>query len=107
LLEKNEWGLADNRQVLQPPGQAARPATSTITPSTDSDPQRTRLPRPLEQELGDAALHGFKDRKTMERLVSPDFTQRVSDAPERSLPRSLWGQPTGRYKIELSEGMHM
>jgi hypothetical protein len=42
----------------------------------------------------------------MERLVSPEFTQRVSDAPERSLPRALWGQPSGSYKIESIEGRH-
>jgi hypothetical protein len=38
--------------------------------------------------------------------VSHQFTQRVSDAPERSLPRALWGQPSGRYKIESIEGRH-
>ena len=42
----------------------------------------------------------------MERLVSHQFTQRVSDAPERSLPRALWGQPSARYKIESIEGRH-
>ncbi len=42
----------------------------------------------------------------MERLVSPEFTQRVSDAPERSIPRSLWGQPSSSYKIESIEGRH-
>jgi len=77
-----------------------------MPPPTDSDPQLTDLLRQLEQELGEAALHGFKDTKTMERLVSPEFTQRVSDAPERSLPRSLWGQPSGTYKIESIEGRH-
>src|SRR6266508_3573402 len=75
-------------------------------PLTDSDPQLTDLLRQLEQELDEAALHGFKDTKTMERLVSPEFTQRVSDAPERSIPRSLWGQPSSSYKIESIEGRH-
>jgi hypothetical protein len=42
----------------------------------------------------------------MERLVSAEFTQRVSDAPERSLPRVLWGQPSDAYKIEFIEGRH-
>jgi hypothetical protein len=77
-----------------------------LPPPTDSDPQLTDLLRQLEQELDEAALHGFKDTKTMERLVGPEFTQRVSDAPERSLPRSLWGQPSGAYKIESIEGRH-
>jgi hypothetical protein len=42
----------------------------------------------------------------MERLVSPEFTVRVSDAPERSLPRSLWVQSTGTYKMEALEERH-
>lgn len=69
-------------------------------PPTDTDSELTNLIRQLEQELGEAALHGFKDTKIMDRLVGREFTQRVSDAPERSLPRSLWGQPSGSYKIE-------
>jgi hypothetical protein len=88
--------------VGNPPDRPPRQLPS----ATDSDPKLTDLLRQLEEELNEAALHGFKDAKTMERLVSPEFTQRVSDAPERSLPRSLWGQPSGRYKIELIEGHH-
>jgi hypothetical protein len=88
--------------VGKPPDRPLR----QLPPPTDSDPQLTDLLRQLEQELDEAALHGFKDTKTMERLVSPEFTQRVSDAPERSLPRSLWGQPSGTYKIESIEGRH-
>jgi hypothetical protein len=64
------------------------------------------LLRQLEQELGAAALNGFKDKKTMERLVAPEFTQRVSDTPQRSLPRSAWSQPSGTYKIESLEARH-
>lgn len=42
----------------------------------------------------------------MERLVA-SLTLRVSDAPERSLPRNRWGQSTGAYKIEsLDERFH-
>ena len=77
-----------------------------LPPASDSDPQLTDLLRKLEQKLNEAALHRFKDTKTMERIVSPEFTQRVSDAPERSLPRSLWGQPTDRYKIGSIDGRH-
>ena len=88
--------------VGKPPDRPLR----QLPPPTDSDPQLTDLLRQREQELDDAALHGFKDTKTMERLVSPEFTQRVSDAPERSLPRALWGQPSGTYKIESIEGRH-
>ena len=28
----------------------------------------------------------------------------MSDAPERSLPRALWGQPADTYRIESIEG---
>jgi uncharacterized protein DUF4440 len=88
--------------VGNPPDRPPR----QLPTATDSDPKLTDLLRQLEQELNEAALHGFKDAKTTERLVSPEFTQRVSDAPERSLPRSLWGQPTDRYKIESINGRH-
>lgn len=88
--------------VGMPPDRAIR----QLPPPGDSDPQLTDSLRQLEQELGEAALHGYKDTKTMERLVSHEFTVRVSDAPERSLPRSLWGQPTGAYKMESIEERH-
>lgn len=78
-----------------------------VPPSpTDTDPELTDLLRQLEQEIGEAALHGFENTKVMERLVGPEFTQRVSDAPQRSLPRSLWGQRSGTYKIESIEQHH-
>jgi hypothetical protein len=89
--------------VDKPP---ARPPLQ-LPPPTDSDPQLTELLRQHEQELGEAALHGFKDTKIMERLVSPEFTARVSDAPERSIPRRLWGQSSSTYKIDsLEERYH-
>ena len=56
----------------------------------------------LDEQLGQAALGG-SDTATMERVVASEFTQRVSDAPQRSLPRAMWGQPSGRYKIESLE----
>jgi hypothetical protein len=89
-----------------PVGKRPDRSTRQLPPASDSNPQFTDLLRKLEQELDEAALHGYKDTRTMERLVSPEFTQRVSDAPERSLPRSLWGQPSGTYKIETIEGRH-
>jgi hypothetical protein len=36
-------------------------------------------------------------------VVAPEFTIRVSDAPQRSVPRALWGQPSSTYKIESLE----
>lgn len=82
-----------------------RPARQ-LPPPGDIDPQFTEVLRQLEQELGEAALHGFKDAKAMERLVSPEFTVLVSDAPDRSVPRGLWGQPSSTYKIESLEERH-
>jgi hypothetical protein len=39
----------------------------------------------------------------MDRVVRSEFMQRVSDAPQRSLPRAMWGQPSESYKIESLE----
>ena len=33
-------------------------------------------------------------------MVGAEFTQRGSDALQRSLPRAMWGQPSATYKIE-------
>lgn len=83
-------------RVGKPPERENR----TPPPPTDVDPQLTDTLAQLERRLGDRALHGFKDTQEMERLVGHEFTVRVSDAPERSIPRNLWGQPTSDYKIE-------
>jgi Domain of unknown function (DUF4440) len=88
--------------VGNPPDRPPR----QLPPPTDTDPQITEQLRQLELELGEAALHGFKDTKLVERLVSPEFTLRVSDAAERSVPRSLWGQPSSSYKIGFLEERH-
>jgi len=61
----------------------------------------------LERRLANAALGGFRDTLEMARLVGAEFTVRVADAPERSLPRALWGQPDNAYKVEsLDERLH-
>jgi hypothetical protein len=88
--------------VGKPP---ARPQRQPPAPG-DIDSQLTDSLRQLEQELGEAAMHGFQDTEAMARLISPEFTQRVSDAPERSLPRSLWGKAGSDYKIESFEERH-
>lgn len=82
-------------------------ATRQLPAPTDIDPQLTETLRQLEQRLGAVALHGFKDTQEMERLVGPELTLRTSDAPERSVPRALWGQPSSTYKMEsLDERYH-
>jgi hypothetical protein len=99
-----DWRIV--ARYCSPVGKPPDRRLQQLPPPADTDPQLTDVLRLLEQELDDAALHGFTDTKTMERLVSHQFTQRVSDAPERSLPRAFWGQPSGRYKIESIEGRH-
>jgi len=90
-------------RVGKPPERENR----TPPPPTDIDPQLTDTLGKLERRLGDLALHGFKDTQGMARVVGSDFTVRVSDAPERSVPRTLWGQPNSAYKIEsLDERFH-
>ena len=81
--------------IGKPPDRARR----QLPPSTDTDPQITNVLSRLEQELGEVAVHGFENTKSIERLVATEFTQRGSDAPERSLPRSAWRQPPSDYKI--------
>jgi hypothetical protein len=73
-------------------------APRQLPPPTDIDPELTEELLRVEQNLVNAILH--KDTATMERVVASEFTQRVSDAPQRSLPRAMWGQPSGTYKIE-------
>jgi len=78
-----------------------------LPPPSDIDIQLTEQLRRLEQEVVEATLHGFKDTKNLERLVPPEFTIRMSDAPQRSVPRSVWGQPATPYRIQsLEERYH-
>jgi hypothetical protein len=86
-----------------PVGKAPDRANRPLPPPSDVDPELTNGLRRLEHELGEAALHGFTDTKAMERLVGPEFTLRMSDAPEISVPRALWGQPSSTYKVESFE----
>jgi len=71
-----------------------------LPPVADVDTALTDTLARLERRLANAALGGFRDTLEMARLVGAEFTLRVADAPERSLPRALWGQPNNAYKIE-------
>jgi len=86
-----------------PVGKAPERANRVSPPPADVDADLTNALRQLEQELGEAALHGFKDIGVMERLVAPEFTLRMSDAPQMSVPRASWGQPSSTYKVESFE----
>ena len=76
-------------------------------PPADVDLPLTDTLGALERQLGDVALHGFKDSREMDRLVGSEFTIRFADTPERSVPRALWGRPTNDNKMEsLDERLH-
>ena len=83
-----------------PVGHEVARGSRQLPPPADVDSELTAMLRALEEELSQAALGGFKDTATIERMVGGEFTQRVSDAPQRSLPRAMWGQPSATYKIE-------
>jgi hypothetical protein len=74
-----------------------------LPPATDIDPPLTEQLRQLEQQLGEAAVH--RDTKILERLVGPEYTLRLGDAPEQSVPRTDWmenlrSQGAHSYKVE-------
>ena len=72
----------------KPPARPTRQLPAPI----DGDPKPTDSLRKLEQELGEAAMHGFQDTETMARLIGPEFTQRMSDAPAAQSRPNLWGK---------------
>jgi hypothetical protein len=74
-----------------------------LPPATDLDPQLTEQLRHLEQQFGEATMHG--DSQVVDRLMGPEFTLRVGDDPELSVPRALRSdvRGTSEYKMELFE----
>ena len=84
-------------------GQDQRPMRQ-LPPPTDIDPQLTEQARELEQQLSDAILR--KDAEALDRLVAPEFTLRVADVPQSSLPRTIWMESLKRLKPEPREQRH-
>ena len=82
-----------------PVGHKVDRGNRPLPPPADVDPELTGVLSALDEQLGQGALGGFKDTATMERVVASEFTQRVSDAPQRSLPRAMWGQPSGSTRL--------
>jgi hypothetical protein len=74
-------------------------------PATDIDLQLTEQLRQLEQQFGEASMHG--DWQVVDRLMGPEFTLRVGDDPERSVPRAqredVRPHQTSQYKLESFE----
>ena len=102
------WKRRDGRWQIaarysSPVGHKVDRGNRSLPAPDDVDPELTGVLSALDEQLGQAALGGYKDTATMERVVASEFTQRVSDAPQRSLPRAMWGQPSERYKIESLE----
>jgi Domain of unknown function (DUF4440) len=73
-----------------------------LPPPSDTNLKLTEQLRQLEQQLGEAGMH--MDTKVLERLVGPEYTLRVGDAPEQSVPRVLWMEslrPQGPHPYKL------
>jgi hypothetical protein len=91
-----------------PLGKVPERAPRQLPPAGDIDPALTESLRQLEQQFGEASMHG--DTQVVDRLMGADFTLRVGDAPERSVLRvlreDLRPYPTRAYKIESFEERH-
>jgi hypothetical protein len=76
-----------------------------LPPPTDIDPGLTEKLRQAEQEFGEAILR--KDSQRLDRIVDPEYTLRISDYPEQSLPRAMWmDNVLNRLKAESFEHHH-
>jgi Domain of unknown function (DUF4440) len=79
-----------------------------LPPASDVDAGLTEHLRQLEQQFGEASMH--RDTQVVDRLMGADFTLRVGDAPERSVPRGLREDlrphATRAYKIDSFEERH-
>ncbi len=69
-------------------GNRPAPPALKLPPPGDRDPQLTDELRELEQQLAEAAMH--RDTEVLERLVGSEYTLRLGDAPELSVPRAVW-----------------
>jgi Domain of unknown function (DUF4440) len=54
----------------------------------DADPVLTNELTKVEQEFGESILR--KDAQRLDQIVAPEFTLRISDYPDDSLPRAMW-----------------
>src|SRR6266542_351495 len=56
----------------------------------DVDPVLTNELTKAEQEFGETILR--KDAQRLDQIVGPEYTLRISDYPDESLPRAMWMQ---------------
>jgi hypothetical protein len=63
-------------------------ASRQLPLAAEIDRQLTDELRRVEQEFGDAIVR--KDADALARLMAPEFTLRIGDIPNGSLPRSIW-----------------
>jgi ketosteroid isomerase-like protein len=67
-------------------------ASRQLPLAAEIDGQLTDELRRVEQEFGDAIVR--KDADALARLMAPEFTLRIGDIPNGSLPRSIWMENT-------------
>jgi len=85
-------------------GQTSRQA-SPLPPPTDIDPQLTKELDRAEQKLCDAILH--RDMTALDGFVASNFTLRVADVPQTSLPRAVWMENTRRITGQSCDRHHL
>jgi hypothetical protein len=69
-------------------GDSPAPPRLELPPPGDIDSKLTQELRLLEQQLGEAAIH--RDTKVLEGLVGSEYSLRLGDAPQLSVPRAVW-----------------
>jgi hypothetical protein len=77
-----------------------------LPPPSDIDSGLTEQFRQTEKQFCDAIVH--KNAQVLEHLVGPEYTLRIADIPQGSLPRAIWMDNTlNRLKAESCEQNHL
>jgi hypothetical protein len=70
-----------------------------LAPAGDVDPQLAETLSRREQQFAEASMHG--DSTVVDRIMGFEFTLRVGDAPERSVPRVLRNDGISWFRVDL------
>src|SRR5215471_21050700 len=90
--------FASQDQQNGPPSSLSRP--------TDIDSQLTEQLRQVEKQFCNSILQ--RDAEVLDCLVAPEFTLRIADIPQSSLPRAIWMDNTlNRLKAQSCEQSHV